>query len=37
MIHGAFTEDLPTCIVKFIPLHTPAVTMSTNAVIGDVA
>ena len=36
MIHGAFTEDLPTCIVKFIPLHTPAVTMSMNAVIGDV-
>ena len=32
MIHGAFTEDLPTCIVKFIPLHTPAVTMSMNAV-----
>ena len=23
MIHGAFTEDLPTCVVKFIPLHTP--------------
>ena len=36
MIHGAFTEDLPTCIVKFIPLDTPAVTMSMNAVIGDV-
>ena len=36
MIHGAFTEDLPTCIAKFIPLHTPAVTMSMNAVIGDV-
>lgn len=36
MIHVAFTEDLPTCIVKFIPLHTPAVTMSMNAVIGDV-
>ncbi len=30
------TEDLPTCIAKFIPLHTPAVTMSMNAVIGDV-
>ena len=28
MIHGAFTEDLPTCIAKFIPLHTPAVAMS---------
>ena len=36
MIHGAFTEDLPTCIVKFMPLHTPAGTMSMNAVIGDV-
>ena len=36
MIHGAFTEDLPTCIVKFIPLDTPAVAMSMNAVIGDV-
>ena len=36
MIHVAFTEDLPTCVVKFMPLHTPAVTMSMNAVIGDV-
>ena len=36
MIHGAFTDDLPTCVVKFIPLHTPAVTMSMNTVIGDV-
>ena len=37
MIHGAFTPDLlPTCIVKFIPLRNPAVTMSMNAVIGDV-
>ncbi len=36
MIHGAFTADLPTCIVKFIPLHTPAVAVSMNAVIGDV-
>ncbi len=36
MIHGAFTADQPTCIVWFIPLHTPAVTMSMNAVIGDV-
>ncbi len=25
MIHGAFSEDLPTCVVKYIPLHTPAV------------
>ena len=29
-------EDLPTCVVKFIPLHTPAVTMSINAVLGDI-
>ena len=36
MIHGAFSEDLPTCVVKFIPLHTPAVTMSMTAVLGDV-
>lgn len=36
MLHGAFTEDLPTCIVKFIPLHTPAVTMSINAVLADI-
>lgn len=35
MIHGAFSEDLPTCVVTFIPLHTPAVTMSINAVLGD--
>ena len=33
---GTFTENLPTCIAKFIPFHTPAVTMSMNAVIGDV-
>jgi hypothetical protein len=25
-----------TCIVKFIPLDTPVVAMSMNAVIGDV-
>ena len=36
MIHGAFTEDLPTCVVKYIPLHTPAVTMSINSVLGDI-
>ena len=23
MIHGAFSEDLPTCVIKYIPLHTP--------------
>jgi hypothetical protein len=36
MIHGAFAEDLPTCVVKFIPLHTPAVAMSINAILGDI-
>jgi hypothetical protein len=36
MIHGAFSEDLPTCVVKFVPLHTPAVTMSMNAVLSDI-
>ena len=37
MIHGAFSEELPTCIVKFVPLHTPAVTMSINAILADIA
>lgn len=37
MIHGAFAEDLPTCVVKFIPLHTPAVTQSINAILADVS
>ncbi|WP_430522680.1 S1 family peptidase [Mycolicibacterium poriferae] len=36
MIHGAFSEDLPTCIIKFIPLHTPAVTMSFNTQLADI-
>jgi len=36
MIHGAFSEELPTCIIKYIPLHTPAVNMSINAVLGDI-
>ena len=36
MLHGAFTEDLPTCIVKYIPLHTPAVTMSINTQLADI-
>ena len=35
MIHGAFSDDLPTCVVKYVPLHTPAVTVSINAVIAD--
>jgi hypothetical protein len=37
MLHGAFTNDLPTCVIKFIPLHTPAVTMSINAILADLA
>ena len=37
MIHGAFTDGLPTCVIKYIPLHTPAVTMSMNSVLADVA
>ena len=37
MIHGAFTEELPNCIIKYIPLHTPAVTMSINSVLGDIS
>jgi len=36
MIHGAYTEDLPTCVTKYIPLHTPAVVMSINADLGDI-
>jgi hypothetical protein len=36
MIHGAFSEKLPVCIVKYIPLHTPAVVVSINAVLGDI-
>lgn len=36
MLHGAFSEDLPTCVVKYIPLHTPAVTMSFNTQLADI-
>jgi hypothetical protein len=36
MIHGAFAEDLPTCIVKYVPLHTPAVAMSINTQLADI-
>lgn len=36
MIHGAFSEALPTCVLKFIPLHTPAVTMSFNTQLADI-
>lgn len=37
MIHGAFSEALPTCVVKYIPLHTPAVVVSINAVLADIS
>lgn len=36
MIHGAYSEELPTCVVKFVPLHTPAVTMSFNTQLADI-
>jgi hypothetical protein len=36
MIHGAFSENLPACIVKYIPLHTPAVVQSINTILADV-
>ncbi len=36
MIHGAFSDNLPSCITKYIPLHTPAVVTSFNAVLGDI-
>jgi hypothetical protein len=36
MIHGAFTDDLPTCVIKYIPLHTPAVTMSFSTQLADI-
>jgi hypothetical protein len=36
MIHGAFSDNLPTCVVKYIPLHTPAVVMSMNSIIADI-
>ena len=37
MIHGALSESLPACVVKYIPLHTPAVVVSMNAILADVA
>jgi hypothetical protein len=37
MIHGAFSDAIPTCIIKYIPLHTPAITMSINAILADLA
>jgi hypothetical protein len=36
MIHGAFSDNLPTCIIKYIPLHTPAVVQSFNAILDDI-
>ncbi|KAA1251136.1 serine protease [Mycobacterium simiae] len=36
MIHGAFSDDLPSCVTKYIPLHTPAVVMSINADLADI-
>lgn len=36
MLHGAYTDDLPTCVIKFVPLHTPAVTMSINTQLADI-
>lgn len=36
MIHGAFSDALPNCVIKYIPLHTPAVVVSINAVLADV-
>jgi hypothetical protein len=37
MIHGAFSENLPVCVTKYIPLHTPAVVQSINAILADLA
>jgi len=37
MIHGAFTDGLPTCVIKYITLHTPAITMSMNAILADLS
>ena len=28
--------SLPTCVTKYIPLHTPAVVMSINADLADI-
>ena len=35
MIHGAFSNELPTCVIRYIPLHTPAVAESINAILAD--
>jgi len=36
MIHGAFSDNLPNCIIKYIPLHTPAVVESFSAILADI-
>jgi hypothetical protein len=36
MIHGAFSDALPDCVVKYIPLHTPAVVMSFSSILADI-
>ncbi len=36
MIHGAFSNALPDCVIKYIPLHTPAVVVSMTAVLDDI-
>jgi hypothetical protein len=36
MIHGAFSDALPDCVIKYIPLHTPAVVMSFPAILADI-
>jgi len=37
MIHGAFSEKLPGCVSKYIPLHTPAVAESISAILADLS
>jgi hypothetical protein len=36
MIHGAFSGNMPSCVIKYIPLHTPAVVISINTVLADI-
>ena len=36
MIHGAFSDALPDCVIKYIPLHTPAVVMDFNSILADI-
>ena len=37
MLHGGASQLLPGCVTKYIPLHTPAVTVSISAVLADLA